>query len=87
MFAQEEMLGQEIVSMDHKRRIGLPAFTYREKGDTVVIIVDVSENLVELMSPLKLSAMYHQFLEQNDTIYLKKFYEADFSKRVVDAQN
>lgn len=85
MFAQEEMFGQAITPIDNKRRIVLPSFTYRQKGDTIVIMVDQKENLVELISSLKLSKMYRQFQEQDDVFYLKQFYDADFSKKVVDS--
>lgn len=87
MFAEQEMLGQATIVMDSKKRIILPPFTYREEGDTLVVIVDNKENLVELMEFNQLYQKYQMIRKEGNLTYLKKYYLADFSKRVVDAHN
>lgn len=85
MFAEQEMLGQATVSIDQKKRIILPPFTYREEGDTLILINGYQENFVELMAYEKFCQLFQKIKDDKDIELLRKYYLADFSKRVVDA--
>lgn len=84
MFAEQEMLGQATLVIDQKKRIALPPFTYREAGDTLVVMVDDRENFVELMEFNKMYQRYRDICKEGNVDFLRKYYLADFSKRVVD---
>ena len=66
MFAEQEMLGQATVSIDQKKRIILPPFTYREEGDTLILINGYQENFVELMAYEKFCQLFQKIKDDKD---------------------
>ena len=79
MFGDVALLGQDILTIDNKNRIFIPAHTNREEGEKLVLIYDKDLESYKIYSSHKFEEILEELNEKilnatnkNDEIYYKK---------------
>lgn len=80
MFGEERMFGKSEISIDKKNRITVPAFTYVEKGDK--IIIQKEDNELKLSNELRIVKIMETI--EKSLKYVKDSSEAKILKEEMD---
>ena len=97
MFGEENLFGQNELTVDKKGRIFVPAYTKREVGEELLLLYNDDLNLYEIYSARKLEEKFEKLNDlmlnsknkQESNFYKKRIYELSKSilrSSIVDQQ-
>lgn len=69
MFAESHILGQSSIKISEKGRIVLPAFTYAEENDKVLICLSEDRNYFRIFSKNNITNLLNEMIEKQKSIY------------------